>query len=187
MMKRLLLVGLLALPVGVWVFIKPVRVIAPEWAGVSCVTEVICIDDPTRYAQASRLYQNAIQFVDASIGEIRHKPRVIFCATEACFQSFGLGKRAAATIGTLGIVVSPRAWEPHYVLHEMIHHLQKERLGILKTWVSTPEWFIEGMAYSLSADPRSVLAEPWQQYRSRFEAWYRQAGKQRLWAEAENL
>jgi hypothetical protein len=187
MMKRVLLFALLVLPIAVWVFFKPVRVIAPEWAGVSCVTEDICVDDPARLAQASRLYRNAIQFVDASIGETRHKPRVIFCATETCFQSFGLGKRSAATIGTFGIVVSPRAWEPYYVLHEMIHHLQKERLGILKTWVSTPEWFIEGMAYSLSEDPRTVLAEPLQQYRTDFEVWYRQVGKQRLWAEAENL
>jgi len=59
MMKRLLLFALLALPIGVWFFIKPVRVIVPEWAGVSCVTDVICIDDPARVAQASALYQNA--------------------------------------------------------------------------------------------------------------------------------
>lgn len=187
MMKRLLLLTLLALPVTAWAFLKPVRVLAPEWAGVTCINEMICIDDPTRYPQALKLYENAIQFVSASAGEIKHKPRVIFCATDSCFQSFGLGKSSAATIGKFGIVVSPRAWEPHYVKHEMIHHLQRERLGNIKAWIITPEWFIEGMAYSLSADPRPVLAEPWQQHRSHFDDWYKQTGKQQLWPEAGKL
>jgi hypothetical protein len=73
------------------------------------------------------------------------------------------------------------------VRHEMIHHLQKERLGNLRCWLVTPEWFFEGMAYALSEDPRATLAEPWQQYRSRFLAWYQRVGKARLWAEASGL
>jgi hypothetical protein len=76
---------------------------------------------------------------------------------------------------------------PHFVRHEMIHHLQKERLGLLKSWLVTPQWFTEGMAYALSNDPRPTLAEPWQGYRSRFEAWYRLIGKERLWDEASGL
>lgn len=187
MLKRLLSIALLALPIAAWAFFKPVRVLIPELAGVSCIGAVICTDDPSRYAQASSLYENAIQFVGTSVGEIERQPLVIFCATDECFQSFGLGKRSAATIGTFGIVVSPRAWQPHYIQHEMIHHLQKERLGNLNAWISTPEWFIEGMAYSLSKDPRPVLAEPWQQYRSHFETWYQQVGKAQLWAEAAKL
>jgi len=43
------------------------------------------------------------------------------------------------------------------------------------------------MAYSLSEDPRVTLAEPFQQYRSQFEAWYAKVGKDRLWVEASNL
>jgi hypothetical protein len=69
----------------------------------------------------------------------------------------------------------------------MIHHLQKERLGNLKGWLVTPNWFIEGMAYFLSEDPRPTLAEPWQQYRFQFDAWYKQVGKEHLWAEAGKL
>lgn len=187
MLKRLLLIALLAVPVAVWAFFKPVRVLAPEWAGVACASEFICIDDPSRYAQALALYESAIQFVGASVGEIRHKPLVIFCATEVCAQSFGLGKRSAAIIATFGIVLGPRAWEPHYMRHEMIHHLQRERLGNLKAWISTPEWFIEGMAYSLGEDPRLVLTEPWQQYRVHFETWYQRVGKEQLWTEAAKL
>lgn len=189
MLKRTMMVTLplLLVPLAAWAFFKPVRILAPESAGVSCVTEAICIDDSSRLVEASRLYENAIQFVGGSVGEIANKPRVIFCATEACFQSFGFKLASANTIGTFGIVISPRAWEPYYVRHEMIHHLQKERLGNIKGWLVTPNWFIEGMAYSLSEDPHPTLPEPWQQYRSQFDAWFQQVGKEHLWVEAAKL
>jgi hypothetical protein len=187
MLMRLLPAAVLALPIAIWAFCKPVRVLAPELTGVSCMNDYLCTDDPSRQSEASDLYEDAVQFVTASVGEIRHKPRAVFCTTDDCGRSFGLGKRSSATIGTSGIVVSPRAWQPHYVRHEMIHHLQNEQLGTLKAWLVTPEWFIEGMAYALSSDPRAVLVEPWQQYRSRFEEWYRAVGRERLWTEAAKL
>ena len=43
-----------------------------------------------------------------------------------------------------------------------------------------PVWFREGMAYSLSEDPRRPLTEPVQEYRSRFEDWFKQTGLARL-------
>jgi hypothetical protein len=43
------------------------------------------------------------------------------------------------------------------------------------------------MAYSLSEDPRQKLSEPFEQYRSKFEVWYRLVGKEQLWTEARNL
>lgn len=179
--------ALFAAPIAAWAFLKPIRVLAPEWNGVSCIGDIICTDDPSRYAAASDLYERARRFVEASVGPIERKPRVVFCATEGCFQSFGLGRRSAATIGTVAIVISPRAWQPHYVRHEMLHHVQNERLGSLRAWIATPEWFIEGMAYSRSEDPRPVLSEPWQRDRARFEAWFRQVGRDRLWEAAAKL
>lgn len=187
MPKRILIVALLLLPLAAWALLKPIRILAPALAGVSCVTEFLCVDDPSRLTEASTLYENSLQFVDTFVGEIATKPRVVFCATEACFQSFGFKLASANAIGTFGIVISPRAWEPYYVRHEMIHHLQKERLGNIKGWLITPNWFIEGMAYSLSEDPRPTLPDPWQQYRSQFGAWYKQVEKGNLWAEAARL
>ena len=186
MLKRILIIIFLSLPLAAWAFFKPVRILAPELAGVTCVSAVICIDDSSRLAEASDLYQNALQFVGSSIGEIEQSPRVVFCASEACNESFGF-KSAANTIGTFGIVISPRAWKPYYLRHEMIHHLQKERLGNVKGWLVTPDWFMEGMAYLLSEDPRPTLPEPLQQYRSEFATWYKQVGRERLWLEAGKL
>jgi hypothetical protein len=186
MFKCLLFTSMLCLPIAAWAFFKPVRVAAPELTGLYCANGTLCTDDMSRHQEAARLYNEALHFVGSSVSAIEKKPRVIFCSSENCFQSFGLGKRSAATIGTLGIVISPRAWKPFYVRHEMIHHLQNEKLGMIKMW-RAPEWFSEGMAYSLSEDPRPKLSEPFEHYRSQFEHWYKQVGQDRLWEEARNL
>jgi len=68
----------------------------------------------------------------------------------------------------------------------MLHHRQVEELGIIPHML-LPRWFVEGMAYSFSEDPRRPLTEPWQHYRAEFEAWIRKVGKDKLWEEAEKL
>ncbi|MGR8929269.1 MAG: hypothetical protein ACU836_01425 [Gammaproteobacteria bacterium] len=186
MRKRLLLITLLCLPAAAWAFIKPVRIAAPEPAGLSCLRDTLCIDDISRYPAAASLYDDALHFIASSIAPIKNKPRVIFCSTMNCLRSFGFEKQAGANLGTFGIIISPRGWKPYYVRHEMIHHLQNERLGTFSPWL-LPNWFSEGMAYSLSLDPRPKLAEPFQQYRSRFDDWYSLVGKERLWSVAKKL
>ena len=188
MLKRLLVIGvcLCLIPVAAWAFYKPTRVLAPELAGVSCVSEVICLEDASRYDEAARLYDEGLHFVNSSVGAIARKPRIIFCASTACFQSFGFNRAAAHTVGKSGIVISPRGWKDYTVRHEMIHHLQAERMGVIRQWRS-PAWFTEGMAYSLGRDPRTNLGEPWQGYRSEFENWYRTVGAERVWEEARML
>ena len=185
MLKRLLLIILVLAPLVIWMSVKYVRVLAPQFAGVSCEKN-ICTDDMTRYQEASALYDEGTSFVDSSVGMMKQNPRVIFCASETCSQSFGLGRRSAMTIGTFGIVISPRAWKPYYVRHEMIHHLQNERLGMI-TVLRDPQWFVEGMAYTLSGDPREKLHEPFEQYRLQFKSWYKNIDKNRLWEEAQKL
>jgi hypothetical protein len=186
-LKRFFLIVLLFSPAAAWALYKPMRVLAPQLvAGVSCATETICLDDTTRYGEAERLYNDALHFVGSSVASIDKRPRIVFCSTEACFQSFGFTKSSANTVGVFGIIISPRAWNQYYLRHEMIHHVQAERLGLYRQWRS-PDWFKEGMAYSLSEDPRRNLAEPLQQYRARFEEWYQSVGKERLWGEAKNL
>jgi hypothetical protein len=186
MFKRIALIALLALPVAAWAFIKPVRVLAPELAGVTCKGRV-CVDDLSRMAEAAGLYEEAVRFVQLNVGEFQTAPRAVFCSTQECSKSFGFTSADAYNFGTVGIVVSDRGWHPHFVRHELIHHLQNERLGGLRTLLFKPTWFREGMAYSLSQDPRRPLPEPLQGYRSEFEVWFKQIGKSQLWREAERL
>jgi hypothetical protein len=72
------------------------------------------------------------------------------------------------------------------VRHELIHYLQARELGALQLLVK-PSWFVEGMAYGLSEDPRTPLAQPFEGYRSEFLAWYRSVGKDKMWIEGGRL
>src|SRR5205814_1105649 len=110
------------------------------------------------------------------------EPRAVFCSTKACSESFGFTSQNAYTVATVGVVISNRGWKPYFVRHELIHHLQNERLGSLRTWLLKPVWFREGMAYSLSRDPRRPLPGPLQGYRSEFETWFKRVGSARLYA-----
>ena len=183
-LRRLTLLLVLVVPVASWFVVRPVRVVAPSLAGVTCPTAQICLDDASQLAAATALLAEAQGFVAARLAPLRKTPRVVFCSTATCAEAFGLGARSAVTIGTLGTVIGPRAWKPYYLRHELIHQLQAERLGVLST-LFKPAWFVEGMAYALSDDPRAVLAEPWQGYRARFGDWY--AGVGDGWAAAGRI
>jgi len=186
MAKRLIAVAMLCCaPVVTLAYMRPAKIFE-TFMGVCCTGGEICTDDPSRYREAAELYDGALAFVAASIGPLQKRPLVVFCASERCFQSFGFRNASAESIGRFCIVVSPRGWKPFYVRHEMIHRLQTQELGLTTMWLA-PRWFVEGMAYSLSEDPRPELAEPFQQYRSQFESWYLGSGKKRLWAEARKL
>jgi hypothetical protein len=111
----------------------------------------------------------------------------VFCSTPACSKKFGFTRQNAYTVATVSFVISDRGWRPYFVRHELIHHLQNEHLGSLRAWLFKPAWFREGMAYSLSQDPRNPLPEPLQGYRSRFEVWLEEVGTDKLWVEAELL
>lgn len=183
MIRRLLFASLLCLPVAAWALYKPMRIITPEWvAGVVCVSDVICLDDVLRFQEAADLYERAFHFVGAEVGSIENRPRVIFCSSQACFEAFGFSQAAAHAVGVSGIVIGPRGWQEYFLRHEMIHHLQAERLGVYAQWRG-PDWYIEGMAYALSEDPRHDLVDPWEACRSQFARWYRKVGSEGLWGE----
>jgi hypothetical protein len=181
---RLALLLVVVVPVAAWAIVKPVRVIAPQLVNVMCdASKTVCVDDATKQGEAQTLRDEAVTFVSSKIGRIEGKPRIVFCATQDCADSFGLGDRSAVTLGTFGTVIGPRAWKPYYVRHELIHYLQAERIGAVPL-LFKPSWWVEGMAYSLSEDPREKLVEPWEGYRLRFRAWYSAVGVQKLWDEA---
>jgi hypothetical protein len=184
--RRLAVMLVVVLPPAAWFLVKPVRVLAPTWVGVQCVSATVCVDDPDRAGEARDLHAEAEAFVSANVEQIGRPPRLVFCSTEACAQSFGLGPRAAVTTGTLGTVIGPRAWVPYLVQHEMIHYVQGRRINVLRL-LFKPRWFVEGMAYALSEDPRVPLPEPFEADRRAFSDWYAKVGRERLWEEARKL
>jgi len=176
------LTGLLvALPIAAYALVKPLRVVAPALVpGVSCPSADICTDDAAKLGDAQQLYRDGYARAAAAVGAFRAAPRVVFCSTRACADAFGLGQRAALTLGNFGVVVAPRGWQTYFLAHELIHHRQAEVLGNLAV-ATRPRWLIEGMAYSLSDDPRHPLAEPFEAWRTRFAAWNAARGAQPLW------
>lgn len=176
----------LIVPLAAWAFAKPLRVLAPELEGLTCEAR-ICIDDPARRAEAVALYLNAVRSVETSLGPLQTHPLAIFCSARACAEDFGLKGQNAYTFGSYAIVIGDRGWRPYFVRHELIHQVQNQRVGSLRMWLFKPTWFREGMAYSLSGDPRHPLPEPLEGYRAKFDAWYRGVGRERLWAQADRL
>lgn len=185
-LKVRLLVMLAAVPLLAWFLVKPVRVFAPELAGVNCLNASVCIDDVARQQEAESLHAEGMAFVQDTLGTIEGKPRITFCASQACADSFGLGARSAVTLANFGTVIGPGAWKSYYVRHELIHYLQAERLGTLRL-LFKPGWWVEGMAYALSQDPRAPLVEPFESHRKKFLAWHAALVKQMVWEAAEGL
>src|SRR5262245_15642723 len=128
-----------------WAFVKPVRVLAPELEGVTC-EQRICVDDPARRDRAVKLYQDALQSVEASFGPLQAKPLVGFCSTRTCADKFGFKGQNADNVGAYAIVIGDRGWRPYLLRHELIHQVQNQSLGSLRMWLFKPVWFREGMA-----------------------------------------
>ena len=167
--------------------VKPLRVIAPQLVGLTCTSDRICIDDLSRIEDARKLLNGAESDVGADLGKLRKRPTAVFCATAECASSFGLGRSVAFSVGTIGIILSEKAWHPHFVRHELIHQKQNEQLGVINAWLFKPSWLIEGMAYSRSLDPRRPLPEPLESWRSKYEAWEKTIpSSTTLWSAAEH-
>lgn len=181
MRTRLLLPTLLlAIPAASWALFKPIRVLAPQLEGETC-EGAVCVDDPSRLPQAIAIYREALDFVDGTVGQIQSPPRMVFCSTAICSKRFGFTSNGAYTVGLSGIVISHRGWAPYFARHELIHHLQNERLGVFGAWLGRPTWWREGMAYSFSLDERRPLPQPLESYRSDFNAWLSKVGREQLW------
>jgi hypothetical protein len=180
-------IAALVIPLSLWAFWKPVRALAPEWAGVLCYKGGVCTDDPARVKEAISLRIEAMSFVKAWAGPFETAPRMIFCTTTACEKSFGFKGNAAYNVGSRALVVASRGWEPHFIRHELIHCVQVERIGGFRMLLHTPVWLIEGMAYSASQDPRRPLQEPWESHRRQYEEWAKQVPPEALWSEAAAL
>lgn len=162
---------LLLLLVSTFAFYKPIRVLIPEVFGLSCQEDNVCVEDPDQHDAAVALLDNAKRSLETKWGLAIEEPKMVFCSTEKCRQTFGLSRRAGLTLGTFGILIAPRGWKGQYVSHELVHYWQAENFGILAGLRGEP-WLIEGMAYSLSDDPREKLHEPFESYRQKFNEWY---------------
>jgi hypothetical protein len=152
---------------------KPLRILTPEISGLTCVSDTLCLEDPGQRDQAETLSDAALDFVADRLGPIARPPRVHFCSTKYCFARFGNPEVAALYFwGANAILINETGWQPHILRHELIHHWQAEQFGGARAALRLPRWYIEGMAYVLSEDPRPQIPNAEAQVqREAFLAW----------------
>ncbi len=168
-----ILLALIALPIVTAGCVKPLRVLTPELFGMTCATDRICVEDPTTFDRARVLRNDAVTFVQNRFGPLEKMPKVLFCASKECFSTFGHPEFAAQHVaGTGTTVINEIGWHDYILRHEMIHQWQQEQFGLLPYASGLPRWYIEGMAYELSEDPRTTIPNiAAQGFREEFKAW----------------
>lgn len=137
-------------PAITWATFKPIRVLAPQFVGLTCTPEDVCIDDVAKMPEVL-----ALRFVSERVDRIAHVPRFVFCSQAGCAQSFGFTYQGAYHVGTSGVVIGPRGWQPYFVRHELIHHVQMEHIGSLHALFFT---HLVHRGHGLLAEPRPAPA-----------------------------
>jgi hypothetical protein len=183
MKRALVIVSIVALllPVAALAIPNPLRAFFPQMFGLICDANRLCVDDARHFTSARALSLPALTEVTARLGQYESQPTMIFCMSEECYNVFGRRRSSSVAFGGTAVVIGPRGWASHYIQHELIHIAQAQRLGVLRAW-RAPEWLTEGMAYSLSGDPRRPLPGELEALRAEFERWYRGELGEALWA-----
>jgi len=92
--------------------------------------------------------------VSTFYGGLEHVPRVVICATPACYQRIGGGGTRVGSLGTLALLVSPQGTDVVLMSHELSHVELHGRVGVLHMSAgAVPAWFDEGVAVLVSDDP----------------------------------
>ncbi len=173
-------VALALLMLATLIWFKPIRVVFAHHLSLLHCEDHICVDDAKTEPLAKTLYNRSLQETQDKVGAFHQQPTMVFCSTLECANTFGMGKAAAKAVGNLGLLVAPRGWKDFYITHELIHHRQAEEWGNI-AMLTKPKWLLEGMAYSLSDDPRPTLSEPFQQWRAQFKLWHQQNPNPNIW------
>ncbi len=142
--------------------VRSVRLYFPEASGLEMVRPGVYVDPamtaPRREAFAADLEagrQRAAEFY----GGLISSPKVVACASMACYRRFGgIGRKGVSRNGAL--LLSPEGLTPVIVAHEWSHAELAARIGQLRTWWSVPQWFDDGIAVHLSGDPE-YTEEAW--------------------------
>ena len=124
--SRVIVLVMLIVPVTVFAFVKPAKIVFPKLAGAECITEWICIDDTNRFKEAESLYISSLSEIEGTLTKFKKRPTVVFCSSQECFSAFGFNKAAGKSIAGSGVVIGPRGWKPHYVKHDLFQDYREK-------------------------------------------------------------
>jgi hypothetical protein len=186
--RRIIVAGMmicLLTPIGLWIFVKHGRILAPELNGVSC-DGAVCVEEAARLDEAKALHASAMASVAVKLQPLDSPPRTVFCSTRRCYSAFGGGGERGAAILDFGVILPPESWVPHIVEHEFIHMLQAQQLGLAGRQ-RMPEWFKEGMPFLLSAPPADDLPDYAKPLVEQYRTWEVEIGREHVWEAARDL
>ncbi len=177
-MKRAIVLTMpILIVVAALLYIKPLKFLAPCFAGVECYGSV-CVDDTKKIESALNLYSSAVERLHKRGISTPLRQKIIYCATIKCYQSFGGGTERAISFPFLGTVISPESWQIYITQHELVHWAQFSEMGAISTMIK-PEWFREGMAYYFSEAPESDIPIHYFPMIEKYQKWH----VRKTWAE----
>ncbi|MFC7533038.1 hypothetical protein [Actinoplanes sp. GCM10030250] len=101
-------------------------------------------------------YRPMIDAATGRIGEfyggVTVSPRVLICATDACYRRIGGGGEKGRALGRWAMLLSPAGANRTIATHELSHLEFNERLGPARGEI--PRWFEEGLAVVVAQDAR---------------------------------
>lgn len=125
---------------------------APEGAGMRHVGNNVYVDPKMSGDKANallRLVDLAQKRVGIFYGELRARPKIVFCATSDCYREFG-AVGLGYTDGS-NLVISPNGQRVAILAHELAHVEFSARVGgFAKVMKQVPQWFDEGQAVMVS-------------------------------------
>ena len=93
--------------------------------------------------------------VKAFYGELLSEPKVMICVTDTCYRAVGGGGSRGMAILDRALFLSSRGTTIVIASHELAHVELHHRLGLIDTLRRVvPQWFDEGLAVTISNDPR---------------------------------
>lgn len=150
------------LPIGLVIFFctcqqaRAIKLLAPTWFGMQRIANHVYVDKATTAPQRDEILtivSQAHDRVGRYYGAINCQPNLFFCSTEKSFQSFGGSRQTGATFWTAASLFSPRGQSSAIVAHEWSHAELHTRIGFWN-WLGVPQWFDEGLAVTVSEEPR---------------------------------
>lgn len=143
------------------------KLLAPEPFGLTQVAPQVYIENTADAEAKEKLGADVLrarQAIAAFYGEVRSQPSVHVCLTEQCYWRFG-GRGELAKVFAYRILISPRAFNWHFIAHEWSHAEMLARLNF-GAWRRLPQWFDDGVAVAVSQAPEHS-EEHWQYLRDK--------------------
>ena len=157
-MRKILKLSLVALPLlGVLGYVAiagPHHAMTPQLFGAHKLAPNLFTDAPQREKEFLLRIKAARSETRAFFGPLQTEPTYIFCTTERCQKTFGIGARGL-NLGKHYVLIAPSGISQMIVTHETVHNELHRGQTLKALWdPDFPQWFDEGLASLLSRDTR---------------------------------